>query len=165
MSSYGMSIILFAGNYEIEKWLFCNGQGVSSSDYSFLSYALGNTYGIDDNGNFLLPDLAVPSSGLVSEDSGYMNYLISTYNTSTDDLFDDSYTGQVMLWSGFKVPSGWELCNGQQLDYNTYDELAEIIQDAYGAIDGTLITLPDMTSPVTGMNYIICTSGIWPTSS
>ena len=50
-------ILLFAGNFEIRGWAFCNGQLMSIAENSALFSLLGTTYGGDGQVTFALPDL------------------------------------------------------------------------------------------------------------
>lgn len=57
MDAFIGEIRLFAGNYEPNGWLFCNGQTLSISQYQALFSILWTTYGGDGKTNFCLPDL------------------------------------------------------------------------------------------------------------
>jgi microcystin-dependent protein len=50
-------IKLFAGNFEIRGWAFCNGQLLSIADYDALYALIGTTYGGDGVNTFGLPNL------------------------------------------------------------------------------------------------------------
>src|SRR5829696_3550957 len=50
-------IKLFAGNFEIRGWAFCNGQLLPIAQYDALFSLLGTTYGGDGQTTFGLPDL------------------------------------------------------------------------------------------------------------
>jgi microcystin-dependent protein len=51
------TITQFAGNFEPQGWLFCNGQLLSIRDNTPLYAILGNTYGGDGKTTFALPDM------------------------------------------------------------------------------------------------------------
>lgn len=63
MDFYLGQIILFAGMYEVENWMRCDGRELSIRDYQALYSILGNCYGGDPMKTFRLPDLrnAVPA--------------------------------------------------------------------------------------------------------
>jgi microcystin-dependent protein len=50
-------ITLFAGNFAISGWAFCNGQLLSIAQNTALYTLIGTTYGGDGNTTFALPDL------------------------------------------------------------------------------------------------------------
>jgi microcystin-dependent protein len=51
------SIIMFAGNYALRGWAFCDGQLLNVSQYPKLFSILGTSYGGDGKTTFALPDL------------------------------------------------------------------------------------------------------------
>ena len=51
------SIIIFAGNFEINGWAFCDGRLLSIAQNSALFAILGTTYGGNGTSTFALPDL------------------------------------------------------------------------------------------------------------
>jgi microcystin-dependent protein len=54
---YVGEIRLFAGNFAINGWAFCNGQLLAISEYETLFQLIGTTYGGDGQSTFGLPDL------------------------------------------------------------------------------------------------------------
>jgi microcystin-dependent protein len=54
---YVGEIKLFAGNYEIAGWAFCDGRLLPISEYETLFNLIGTTYGGDGQETFALPDL------------------------------------------------------------------------------------------------------------
>ena len=50
-------ITMFAGNFAISGWAFCNGQTMSISQNTALFSLLGTTYGGDGISTFMLPNL------------------------------------------------------------------------------------------------------------
>jgi len=57
MTPYIGQIILFAGNFAIRSFAFCNGQLLAISQNTALFSILGTTYGGDGRTTFALPDL------------------------------------------------------------------------------------------------------------
>ena len=55
--AYLGEIRMFAGNFEIRGWAFCNGQLLSIAQNQALFSLLGTTYGGDGQTTFALPDL------------------------------------------------------------------------------------------------------------
>jgi microcystin-dependent protein len=54
---YVGEIRLFAGNFEINGWAFCNGQLLNIAEYDTLFNLIGTTYGGDGQNTFAVPDL------------------------------------------------------------------------------------------------------------
>lgn len=50
-------IRMFAGNFPINGWMFCEGQLLPISEYESLFNLIGTTYGGDGQSTFALPDL------------------------------------------------------------------------------------------------------------
>ena len=58
-------------------------------------------------------------------------------------------TGAVIAFGGAVAPSGYLLCNGDEIDRTTYAGLYAVITDTYGAGDGsTTFNIPDLRSAV-----------------
>ncbi len=56
-SSYVGEIRMFAGNFAIQGWAFCDGSLLPISQYDTLFNLIGTTYGGDGQNTFALPDL------------------------------------------------------------------------------------------------------------
>ena len=54
---YVGEIRMFAGNFAIAGWMFCEGQLLPISEYETLFNLIGTTYGGDGESTFALPDL------------------------------------------------------------------------------------------------------------
>ncbi|TSE11600.1 phage tail protein [Mesorhizobium intechi] len=54
---YVGEIRMFAGNFNPNGWMFCEGQLMSISEYETLFNLIGTTYGGDGQSTFALPDL------------------------------------------------------------------------------------------------------------
>jgi microcystin-dependent protein len=54
---YVGEIRIFAGNFQIAGWMFCEGQLLPISEYETLFNLIGTTYGGDGQSTFALPDL------------------------------------------------------------------------------------------------------------
>ena len=54
---YVGEIRMFAGNFAIAGWMFCEGQLLPISEYELLFTLIGTTYGGDGQSTFALPDL------------------------------------------------------------------------------------------------------------
>jgi microcystin-dependent protein len=51
------TLLQFAGNFQPEGWLLCNGQSLQTNQYPALYSILGTTYGGDGVHTFNLPNL------------------------------------------------------------------------------------------------------------
>jgi microcystin-dependent protein len=67
------TIMLFAGNFAPQGWMYCNGATLSIQQYEALFSILGITYGGDAEQVFKLPNLVGPAS---TEVSLPINYII-----------------------------------------------------------------------------------------
>lgn len=82
----------------------------------------------------------------------------------------DFYYGQILLWSGRRIPENFMACNGQIIQVNSgtwAQALYTIIGNTYGGTAPTSFALPNLNpvSDKTGsatVQYIICTSGMYP---
>jgi microcystin-dependent protein len=61
---------------------------------------------------------------------------------------EDYYTGEIILFAGNFVPSGWALCDGQLLKIANYKELFSLIGVTYGGDGVTTFALPDLRGRV-----------------
>ena len=71
--------------------------------------------------------------------------------------------GEIKPYAGSGEPTGWKLCNGQELTKASYPELYAVIGDAYGtASDNNHFKLPDLSgrTPIgTSNDYVLASSG------
>jgi microcystin-dependent protein len=71
--SYLGSIMLFAGNFAPQGWMYCNGATLAVNQWNALYSLLGSTYGGDGEQDFKLPNLVGPVS---TGTSLPLNYII-----------------------------------------------------------------------------------------
>jgi microcystin-dependent protein len=71
-------IRMFAGNFAINGWAFCNGALLSISQNDVLYSLLGTTYGGDGVNTFALPDLQGRIPVHQGQGAGLQNYVIGT---------------------------------------------------------------------------------------
>lgn len=76
----------------------------------------------------------------------------------------DYFLGSICLFAFNFAPQGFLLCNGQTLPINTNTALFSLIGITYGGNGSSTFQLPNLAgaSPVSGMQYYICTQGIYP---
>jgi len=71
------------------------------------------------------------------------------------------YLGEILLVAFGYAPKGWYKCEGQYLSISQNQALFTLLGTAYGGDGVSTFRLPTMTTS-TGMNYIICAVGIYP---
>jgi microcystin-dependent protein len=69
------TIVLFAGNFAPQGWMYCNGAALSIQQYGALYSILGLSYGGDGLTDFKLPNLIGPVNDGASLP---INYIICT---------------------------------------------------------------------------------------
>jgi len=57
---------------------------------------------------------------------------------------DNPYIGEIRLFGGTAVPSGWAYCNGQQLSIANNEPLYAVIGTTYGGDGVTYFNIPDL---------------------
>ena len=73
---YVGQIIMFAGNFAIAGWAFCQGQTMPISENDTLFNLIGTTYGGDGEETFNLPNLASRVPIHMGQGSGLSSYQI-----------------------------------------------------------------------------------------
>ena len=129
------SIIMFAGNFAPRNWVFCDGSVLKIADHSALFSILGTTYGGDGRTTFALPDLR----GRVPMHPG-------------------SGPGLTPRSLGEKV--GTEANPQQVANVHTNKEMSADSVSSM-VVTGTGREIPNV-QPSTCINFIICTTGIFP---
>jgi microcystin-dependent protein len=73
--------------------------------------------------------------------------------------------GTIKLFAGNFCPSGYLYCDGQIISITSNLVLYNIIGNNYGGDGKTTFALPKLNTDTdnTGVKYIICVSGIYPT--
>ena len=64
--------------------------------------------------------------------------------TAVTDSTGISPTGAISMYAGSTAPSGWLLCEGQEVSRTTYSGLFNVIGTTYGSASGTTFTLPKL---------------------
>jgi len=168
MDAYLGMIIMFAGNYQIQGWAFCNGQLLSISQNTALFAILGTTYGGNGTTTFALPDLRgrVPvgfgsGPGLspidLGEVGGGQTAVLTTANMPAHQhpLIGSSLTGNASL------PTGAVPANSGALDKEYSTDLGSPVAMAPTGIAGSNVPFGIM-DPYLGINYQIALQGIFP---
>src|SRR5213080_5057576 len=110
-SPYVGELRMFAGNFAIAGWMFCEGQLLPISEYETLFTLIGTTYGGDGQSTFALPDLRgrIPihqGNGFILAETGGAETITLTVNqipvhthallASTNNALDNSPTNNVL---------------------------------------------------------------------
>ena len=78
-------------------------------------------------------------------------------NVETDLEINGNYympVGSITCYAGDNAPTGWLLCNGQEISRTTYSRLFSVIETTYGSSSSTTFKLPDL-----GSKFPLGTSG------
>jgi len=78
-------------------------------------------------------------------------------------IMEDRYLGEVILWSGWRLPKHFMWCDGSELEVNQYTALYSVLckDGDYNNVGGKTFLLPNIPS-VGNYRYIICVEGNYP---
>lgn len=176
-------IRLFAGNFAPLSWAFCNGQLMSIAENTALFSLLGTIYGGDGQVTFGLPDFRGRAAigtgqggGLSAYDLGQM----SGNNSVTllmNNLPAHNHVATVKAGSSaatFNTPANRYPASGNGVTSDSVQiQLGAYTAAAAGTMNPGMVTITPagsnapvtVTNPYLGLNYIICTEGIYPSRS
>ncbi|MFA5962619.1 MAG: tail fiber protein [Sphingomonas sp.] len=169
-------IKLFAGNFQIRGWAYCNGQLLSIAQYDALYTLLGTTYGGDGVNTFALPNLQSRvalhqgtggglTTRVIGEASGVENASVSSSQLP-------SHTHQTIALTG--TPTATSPANALPSAV-----VAPALAYVSGASSGNTDMLPNATAissaggsvphnnimPVLALNYLIALEGVYPSQN
>ncbi|MDP4261965.1 MAG: tail fiber protein [Bacteroidota bacterium] len=165
----------FAGNFAPKGWAFCQGQVLPISQNTALFSILGTTYGGNGTSNFALPDLrgrAIVSAGQAPGLSFYD--LGEQAGTETAVLNMNQMAMHAHTVTGTLTPGAGGTPNTASPQNAVYatssSSLYNFTQNASLQAYQAAISMGNSGSgqpfstlhPVLGLNYIICTSGVFP---
>lgn len=77
----------------------------------------------------------------------------------------DDLMGRIQLFPYSYAPMGWLQCQGHILSVQQNSALFALLGNQFGGNGSTTFGIPNLqgASPVTGMEYFMCTAGIFPT--
>ena len=156
---------MFAGNFAIAGWMFCEGQLLPISEYETLFVLIGTTYGGDGESTFALPDLRgrIPihnGNGFTLAETGGAEQITLTVNQIAAHSHPALGTNDTATQPnpGGQVPARFSQAN-----------LFPYIEDTpNGNMAATAITSAGGSQPHTNfqpylcINYIISLFGIFP---
>src|SRR5205809_211199 len=142
---YVGEIRIFAGNFAIAGWMFCEGQLLPISEYETLFNLIGTTYGGDGQSTFALPDLRgrVPihfGNGFILAETGGVETV--TLTVSQTPAHSHPYLCSTDTAGG--VNPGWAFCDGQLLPLSQNTALFSLLGTTYGGDGKSNFALPDM---------------------
>lgn len=179
MDEYLGMIKIFAGNFAPRGWLMCNGQLLSISQNTALFSLLGTTYGGDGVTTFALPNLQSRFPIGMGQGPG-LSYYVEGQVGGTESV---TLTSANMPAHNHQVTGNLSVkCNPNAANADSPEgaylapSSAQIYNDSaaggFMAADAVSINLPSTISgsnypvgllnPYIAMNYIICTSGVYP---
>lgn len=173
IEAYLGSIILFAGNFAPRGWAFCNGQILQISQNTALFSLLGTTYGGNGTSTFALPDLRgrVPAHSGLSQGPGVQLIdLGEQLGSNTNTLIISQMPAHNHALNANASTSGRNLAALPTANYPAQNQDASgnyaptnDVQMSPNAIGATGANQPvNNMQPTLGLNYIICTSGVFP---
>ncbi|PVX27896.1 phage tail protein [Sphingomonas pokkalii] len=169
-------ITIFVGNYAPINWALCNGQMLKISEYEALFSVIGTTYGGDGVKTFGLPDLRgrlpIGTGKGVSLNTNYtLGQAVGTNTVTLTPAQMPSHT-HVMSVSSQAATSDTP---GPNLTFADVGAAALFYVNtgyatASGTTDFSAASVSDQGGggshenrmPTTGINFIICTSGLYP---
>ena len=176
MDEYLGIVKLFAGSFAPNGWAFCDGRLLAISSNSALYSILGTTYGGDGTTTFGLPDLrsripvgAGNGPGLSPRVPGEIAGAESVTLTGQQLPMHTHTLGVSNVAGTTNSPANGVLAqanytdnDGNNFAVNAYGATANA-QAAATAISPAGSSQPvSIMPPVLGMNYIICTEGLYP---
>lgn len=166
-------VVLFAGPFAPRNWHFCDGSIISIQQNAALFSILGTVYGGNGSSTFALPDLrgrvpvgAGSGPGLSPWNPGQANGTENvTLNTNQMPTHNHNLVASSSVASTGQPGNNFlgQANDGQGGDlsiYSTAQTAAPMGNGSIGAAGGGQ-GHPNI-QPSLGMNYIICTQGIFP---
>ncbi|MFN0201234.1 MAG: phage tail protein [Bacteroidia bacterium] len=178
MEGYIGEVIMFAGNFAPRNWAFCQGQIINIASNTALFSILGTNYGGNGSQTFALPNFSGRVAIGAGNGAGLSNYQIgqvggSEMTTLTPanlpahtHLISATLKANAAEANSTKNAAGafWGF-DENQTAYGTASDLT-MAADAV-TVNGTLantganVPFTNM-QPYIGMNFVICTYGIYP---
>lgn len=168
-------IRMFAANFNPRFWAFCNNQLISIAQNSALFSILGTTYGGNGQTTFALPDMRGRVAVGTGTGAGLSTYQLGQLSgTETNTILSSnlpSHTHAIAGNAKMLTTSGAANVNTPVNNYFANDGSSKYDTSGSGTMkpaDVLLSLSPGSGTPVnnimpyTGINYIICMFGIFP---
>jgi microcystin-dependent protein len=173
-------IRMFAGNFAISSWSFCNGQTIPISQNSTLFNLIGTTYGGDGVSTFALPDMQSRLPVHMGQGTGLSPYAIgqkggtetvtltpSTMPTHNHALFATSSGANSQNISASSLPAN----TSGTANVNFYVANSGTAPPLFGAMSNATVGLTGGSLPHTNLmpslcvTFIIAMYGIYPSQN
>lgn len=168
MDPFLASIMIFAGNFPVRGWAFCQGQLLSIAQNTALFSLLGTTYGGNGQTTFALPDLRGRVPIGIGQGPGLSNYTLGemagseaiTLLTTNLPLHNHTTTGSTLA-GNTSDPTGAVLANSGALDkeYSTVLSSNVPMAPTGGTGGGQPLSI---RTPYLVLTYQIALQGIFP---
>jgi microcystin-dependent protein len=169
---------MFAGNFAPKSWAFCQGQIINIASNTALFSILGTTYGGNGTTTFGLPDLRGRTIVGVGQGPGLSQYSLGQVGGSESQTLNltsmPAHVHPVAVVAAnpsTDEPANLSTSNDSVYgrDINSASPYASGPNVSMGALSGTITMTPvgnnqafSIQRPLLGMNYIICTNGVYP---
>lgn len=168
------TIMLFAGDFAPKYWAYCNGQILPIAQNQALFALLGTTFGGNGTTTFALPDLQGRAAIGSGSGAGRSSYVLgqkagtNTVTLTNANLPYHSHPVTGGLTGTTAAPNTDEGPGSILAGANIYStggdgQLAGVTADPTG-ITGANQPV-NIMQPYLGLNFVICTSGIFPSRS
>src|SRR3569623_384789 len=164
-------IKLFAGNFQIRGWAYCNGQLLSIADNDALYALLGTTYGGDGVNTFGLPNLqsrvALHQGQGPGQKEGGEQVGTGTVTLLVTEMASHSHTPYTRVEVGtadmHNVPQAGDYLSRFNTSANANGQMWNTppLENAT-TLHPTFIGFTGGNQPVLAINYCICVAGVFP---
>lgn len=163
---YVGEIRMFAGNFAIAGWMFCEGQLLPISEYETLFQLIGTTYGGDGESTFALPDLRgrVPihfGNGFTQAETGGVEEV--TLTVSQIPAHSHPYLGTTSSATDANAQSNFAAQAGTFFPYLNVPPSVAMASQSVSSVGGSQ---PHTNfQPYLCINFIISLFGIFPSQT
>ena len=163
---YVGEIRIFAGNFNPNGWMFCEGQLLPISEYETLFNLIGTTYGGDGQSTFALPDLRgrVPihvGNGFIQAETGGVEEV--TLNVQQIPAHSHALLGSTGTAGTQDPASQVPATSAAQSYYNLFDNPNNMSALSIGGTGGSQ---PHTNfQPYLCLNFIISLFGVFPSQT
>ena len=165
------TIMLFAADFAPKNWALCNGQTMQIAQNQALFALLGTTYGGNGVQTFALPDFQGRAAMGAGQGGGRSNYVLGqkagsqNVTLTVSNLAIHNHTTTATLAATSAAPNTDEGPGGILAGANIYaaganGSLGGVSEQPSGQAGSSQPV--DIEQPYLGLNFVICTQGIYP---
>ena len=170
MDGYIGEIRMFAGNFAPQDWAFCQGQTIAISENQSLYSIIGTVYGGNGTTTFALPDLRGRAPIQQGRGPGLSEYQLGQRagfeETTLLPANLPAHTHDVKCASGAGTVDSPVDAYAADEGHPTFKLYNQTPNATMGATTSTGSSYPiSIIQPSLGINYIICTNGLYPSRS